>query len=109
MSSSPSHSRKRGIAPRSGGKVFPGARPRQSIGDTLVVSQVGRPRRYRNIPKDSIHSITKPDIRRLARRGGVKRISGGIYGETRHILRNFLREVHVCQNPANNRYCRTVV
>ena len=29
-------------------------------------------------------------IRRLARRGGVKRISGLVYDETRLVLRNFL-------------------
>jgi histone H4 len=34
--------------------------------------------------------ITKPAIRRLARRGGVKRISGLIYEETRGILKIFL-------------------
>jgi histone H4 len=39
-----------------------------------------------------LHSqgITKPAIRRLARRGGVKRISGLIYEETRGILKIFL-------------------
>ena len=31
--------------------------------------------------------ITKPAIRRLARRGGVKRISGLIYEETRRVLK----------------------
>lgn len=39
---------------------------------------------------DNIDGITKPSIRRLARRGGVKRISGLIYPETRTVLRNFL-------------------
>jgi histone H4 len=34
--------------------------------------------------------ITKPAIRRLARRGGVKRISGLIYEETRGVLKIFL-------------------
>ena len=33
--------------------------------------------------KPNIQGITKPAIRRLARRGGVKRISGHIYEETR--------------------------
>lgn len=32
-------------------------------------------------------------IRRLARRGGVKRISGTIYDETRVVLKNHLAEV----------------
>ena len=34
--------------------------------------------------------ITKPAIRRLARRGGVKRISGLIYEETRGVLKVIL-------------------
>jgi hypothetical protein len=34
-----------------------------------------------------IRGITKPAIRRLARRGGVKRISGLIYEETRGVLK----------------------
>jgi histone H4 len=37
--------------------------------------------------------ITKPAIRRLARRGGVKRISGLIYEETRGVLKTFLESV----------------
>ncbi|CAL8316556.1 unnamed protein product [Arctogadus glacialis] len=37
--------------------------------------------------------ITKPAIRRLARRGGVKRISGLIYEETRGVLKVFLQNV----------------
>ena len=37
-----------------------------------------------------MRGITKPSIRRLARRGGVKRISGSVYHETRQILRTFL-------------------
>ena len=36
---------------------------------------------------------TKPAIRRLARRGGVKRISGLIYEETRGVLKVFLENV----------------
>jgi len=43
---------------------------------------------YRTIP-----GITKPAIRRLARRGGVKRISGLIYEETRGVLKIFLENV----------------
>merc|ERR1711994_784298 len=42
---------------------------------------------------DSILGITKPAIRRLARRGGVKRISSYIYEETRAVLRSFLENV----------------
>jgi len=42
---------------------------------------------------DGPEGITKPAIRRLARRGGVKRISGLIYEETRGVLKVFLEGV----------------
>ena len=42
---------------------------------------------------DIVIGITKPAIRRLARRGGVKRISGLIYEETRGVLKIFLENV----------------
>lgn len=45
------------------------------------------------ILRDNIQGITKPAIRRLARRGGVKRISGLIYDETRGVLKLFLESV----------------
>ena len=47
----------------------------------------------RKILRDNIQGITKPAIRRLARRGGVKRISGLIYEETRGVLKTFLENV----------------
>merc|ERR1712227_776951 len=43
--------------------------------------------------KETIEGITKPAIRRLARRGGVKRISHFIYEDTRHVLKSFLENV----------------
>jgi histone H4 len=43
--------------------------------------------------RDNIQGITKPAIRRLARRGGVKRISAMIYEETRGVLKSFLESV----------------
>ena len=43
--------------------------------------------------RDVILGITKPAIRRLARRGGVKRISALIYDETRFVIRSFLENV----------------
>ncbi len=39
------------------------------------------------------HSCYQPAIKRLARRGGVKRISGLIYEETRGVLHVFLEKV----------------
>lgn len=47
-----------------------------------------------------ISGITKPAIRRLARRGGVKRISGLIYEETRGVLKIFLENVSPPQFPS---------
>merc|ERR1712241_654083 len=46
--------------------------------------------RIKAVTDNILEGITKPSIRRLARRGGVKRISRYIYEETRHMLRNFL-------------------
>ena len=40
-----------------------------------------------------IQGITKGDIRRLARRGGVKRIAGIMYEEVRGVLKAFLENV----------------
>ena len=48
---------------------------------------------HRKVLSDNIQGITKPAIRRLARRGGVKRISGLIYEETRGVLKVFLENV----------------
>ncbi|OTA89921.1 hypothetical protein M434DRAFT_398349 [Hypoxylon sp. CO27-5] len=50
-------------------------------------------KRHRKILRDNIQGITKPDIRRLARRGGVKRISAQIYPEVREALRARLQQV----------------
>ncbi|KAI5362932.1 Putative histone H4, transcription factor CBF/NF-Y/archaeal histone domain, histone-fold [Septoria linicola] len=50
-------------------------------------------KRHRKILKDNIQGITKPAIRRLARRGGVKRISQDIYQRVREALKTFLEEI----------------
>jgi histone H4 len=55
-----------------------------------------RPRamtRHRSILRDPLQGITKPDLRRLARRGGVKRISNSSYTEIRDGLKNFLSTI----------------
>ncbi|CAD0093304.1 unnamed protein product [Aureobasidium vineae] len=49
----------------------------------------GGAKRHRKILRDNIQGITKPAIRRLARRGGVKRISA----KTRGVLKTFLEGV----------------
>lgn len=50
---------------------------------------LGFKKRYR----DNILSVTKPSIRRLARRGGIKRISSMMYDESRFVLKEFLTDV----------------
>ena len=66
----------------------PRARPRGAAGGGR-----GGAKRHRKVLRDNIQGITKPAIRRLARRGGVKRISGLIYEETRGVLKVFLENV----------------
>ncbi|CAJ0913841.1 5326_t:CDS:10, partial [Entrophospora sp. SA101] len=53
----------------------------------------GNTKRHHKILRDSIQGITKPAIKRLARRGGVKRIFGLVYEETRSVLKVFLEDV----------------
>ncbi len=53
----------------------------------------GGAKRSRKVLRDTIKGITKPAIRRLARRGGVKRISGMVYEETRGVLRVYLDKI----------------
>jgi len=56
--------------------------------------KLGAGKRFTNKSnKNVILGITKPAIRRLARRGGVKRISADIYEETRTVLKTFLENV----------------
>ena len=55
--------------------------------------KIGAKRIHRRNNKDILMGITKPAIRRLARRGGVKRISALIYDESRIVLKSFLDSV----------------
>lgn len=50
-------------------------------------------KRHRKVLRDHIQGITKGDLRRLARRGGVKRLSGRIYEESRYAMKVFLENV----------------
>ena len=45
------------------------------------------------IKKTERTSLTRGGIRRLARRGGVKRISSFIYDDTRQVLKGFLEGI----------------
>lgn len=51
-----------------------------------------RHRNVRNL-EDAVNGITKPAIRRLCRRGGVKRISGHVYGEVRNVMKGFMEQL----------------
>ena len=53
----------------------------------------GGMKRMRLTQIDAMQGISKPSIRRLARRGGVKRIAGVVYDEIREVLRVFLEGV----------------
>ena len=53
----------------------------------------GGAKRHKKSHKNALAGITKPSIRRLARRGGVKRISALIYEESRGVMKTFLESV----------------
>ncbi|KAH6676497.1 histone-fold-containing protein [Halenospora varia] len=50
-------------------------------------------KRHRKLLRDNIQGITKGDIRRMARRGGVKRISSTIYEDARGAIKAYLERV----------------
>lgn len=50
-------------------------------------------KRQKKVLRENVKSITKGAIRRLARRGGVKRISADVYDEVRETLRVFVEGV----------------
>ena len=53
-------------------------------------SQKPEPKRGKKVYKNNILRVTKHAVRRLARCGGVKRITGTMYEEIRGILKNFV-------------------
>ncbi|KAL1587529.1 hypothetical protein WHR41_03905 [Cladosporium halotolerans] len=86
------------VRPTSGKNVAAGKRLASSQASRGIASKglgigKGGAKRHRKVLRDNIQGITKPDIRRLARRGGVKRISSSIYAEIRLNLRRFLESV----------------
>ena len=53
------------------------------------IGKIGLKRFYRN-NKEAILGITNTAIKRLARKGGVKRLSSSIYDEVRACLKNYI-------------------
>uniref|UniRef100_A0A8C4J7C9 TATA box binding protein associated factor (TAF) histone-like fold domain-containing protein n=1 Tax=Dromaius novaehollandiae TaxID=8790 RepID=A0A8C4J7C9_DRONO len=80
----------RQAAPQSVARQHPG---HHQAGHPAPGSARRREAHLGKVLRDNIQGITKPAIRRLARRGGVKRISGLIYEETRGVLKVFLENV----------------
>ena len=58
-----------------------------------IGSSKSQPKRHRKVLRNEVHNISKADIRRLARRGGVKRISSLVYEQVRETLKTFLTSV----------------
>ncbi|RKU46857.1 hypothetical protein DL546_008496 [Coniochaeta pulveracea] len=85
----PSGARPGGSAPAGRGKLG-GGKGKSALNP--FSAQKGA-KRHRKMPKDCIYGISKPDIRRLARRGGVKRISATIYGDARQALKERLEVI----------------
>ena len=50
-------------------------------------------RHSRKVLRDNLTGITNGDIRRLARRGGVKRINKIVYEESRTALKEFMTDI----------------
>lgn len=50
-------------------------------------------KRHRKALKEPVNGISKAALRKLARRGGVKRISGLIYDTTRHAINEFIEDL----------------
>tara|TARA_B100000214_G_scaffold357608_1_gene317423 strand:- start:158 stop:526 length:369 start_codon:yes stop_codon:yes gene_type:complete len=51
------------------------------------------PKRFGKVGKEPIMGCTKPAIRRLCRRGGIKRIDGLFYDETRGVVKWFIDNI----------------
>ena len=65
----------------------------------------GGTKRHRKILRDNIQGINKPAIRRLAHHGGVNRISGFIYEESRGVLKVFL-ENFICDSVTYTKHAK---
>ena len=75
------------------GKAGKGGAKSGKGGKGMGMGKGGSKRHSKKLLQDNIAGITKPAMRRMARRGGVKRLSGMIYEESRGSLRDFLGKV----------------
>merc|ERR1712000_783650 len=57
---------------------------------TAKGKSAGAGKSVKKVLKANASSVSQGSIRRLARRGGVKRIAGPVYGEVRDVLRRFV-------------------
>lgn len=88
----PSASQTQRARPMLGGKgVIGGGKEKHGLGGKGLGK--GGMKRHRKVVRDSVRGITKGDIRRLARRGGIKRISGTVYDETRQAMVDRLKTI----------------
>ncbi|XP_070573599.1 histone H4-like [Ptychodera flava] len=69
------------------------ARRRKKGGNAKPRGEVVMKPRHRCVLRDNIQGVTNPAIRRLARRGGVKRISHPIYEHVRYVVTSFLSDI----------------
>ena len=75
--------------------AVPVAAPANPPPAPIVPRRYARSRRSYRGPNGEhpVQAITKSDIRKLARRGGVKRLAGVMYEEVRGVLKVFLENV----------------
>jgi histone H4 len=62
-------------------------------------------KRAKKVLRDNVRGITKGSVRRLARRAGIKRISGLLYEEVRGVLKSFVEKV-VADSVSYTEYAR---
>ncbi|CAG9571346.1 histone H4 [Leishmania major strain Friedlin] len=65
----------------------------------------GSQRRQKKVLRDNIRGITRGSVRRMARRGGVKRISSEVYEEVRRVLKAYVEDIVRCST-AYTEYAR---
>ncbi|KAK7449102.1 histone H4 [Colletotrichum acutatum] len=78
-------------------------------GKTVLRNAGTGAKRHRKPMRDCIRGITRPAIRRLARRGGVKRISAMVYDDVRSAMKTWLESVLTdCVTYVEHRKTKTV-